>query len=379
MARSEARIQVSIWADPDFRAMSPGAQWTYMFLLSQPDLGYHGVMPLRITKWARSARDLTVAKLRDDLDELDQHEFIVIDPNTEEVLVRSLIRGDEVYRQPSLMHNAAANLPHVESRNIRLRLAIELGRIIADAAAGTIPPIPRGSVAPMEKMLALLGAPTPEGIADAQVKEANDPSPKGAGKGSPKGADHPTPKGSPEGLGIGDRGSTSLTVRTTKASNLSRPRSASPPTDPPPEPDPKPEPEPEPRTRPDVDELCHYLADAIEANGSRRPTIAKGWRTAARLMLDRDGRTVEQIKRAIDWCQRDDFWRGNVMSMPKLRQKYDQLRLQAARGQGQANRGAPGTDLATVTSIRKSTADLRMEAGFELGQLFDQREQGQPS
>ncbi|WKU07986.1 helix-turn-helix domain-containing protein [Micromonospora sp. HUAS LYJ1] len=81
----------------------------------------------------------------------------------------------------------------------------------------------------------------------------------------------------------------------------------------------------------DVDRVCRHLADRIEANGSKRPTIGKTWRDAARLLIDRDGRTVEQILRCIDWCQDDPFWRANVLSMPKLREKYDQLRLAAQR------------------------------------------------
>lgn len=84
--------------------------------------------------------------------------------------------------------------------------------------------------------------------------------------------------------------------------------------------------------RPDVDELCSLLADRIVANGSKRPRITKGWRDAARLLLDEDGRTPEQVRNAITWCQGHDFWRGVVLSMPKLREKYDQLRLAAERG-----------------------------------------------
>lgn len=84
--------------------------------------------------------------------------------------------------------------------------------------------------------------------------------------------------------------------------------------------------------RADVNRLCHHLADRIAENGAKRPTITKGWRDAARLMLDRDGRTEQEIHGAIDWCQADEFWRANVLSMPKLREKYDQLRLQAQRG-----------------------------------------------
>lgn len=83
--------------------------------------------------------------------------------------------------------------------------------------------------------------------------------------------------------------------------------------------------------RDDVERICEHLADRIESNGSKRPTITKGWRDAARLMLERDGRTEEDVHGAIDWCQKDEFWRGNVLSLPKLRDKYDQLRLQAQR------------------------------------------------
>ena len=83
--------------------------------------------------------------------------------------------------------------------------------------------------------------------------------------------------------------------------------------------------------REDVERICRHLADRIEGNGSKRPPIKQSWRDAARLMLDRDGRTEADVHAAIDWCQNDGFWRGNVMSLPKLREKYDQLRLQAQR------------------------------------------------
>jgi hypothetical protein len=92
--------------------------------------------------------------------------------------------------------------------------------------------------------------------------------------------------------------------------------SAKPPTDDPP-------------PRVDVERLCNHLADRIAANGSKRPKVTKAWRDAARLLIDTDGRTEEQIHAAIDWCQADDFWHRNVLSMPKLREKYEQLRLAA--------------------------------------------------
>lgn len=82
-------------------------------------------------------------------------------------------------------------------------------------------------------------------------------------------------------------------------------------------------------SRDDVERLCQHLADRIVENGSRRPSVTKAWRTAARLLMDKDGRPETEIHGAIDWCQNHEFWRGNILSMPKLREKYDQMRLQA--------------------------------------------------
>jgi hypothetical protein len=81
--------------------------------------------------------------------------------------------------------------------------------------------------------------------------------------------------------------------------------------------------------RPDVDRLCEHLANQIEANGSRRPVVNDRWRNAARLMIDVDGRTEEQIRGCIDWSQKHHFWHRNILSMEKLRTQYDRLFLEA--------------------------------------------------
>lgn len=95
--------------------------------------------------------------------------------------------------------------------------------------------------------------------------------------------------------------------------------------------------------RADVEQVCAHLADRIEENGSKRPPITQAWRDAARLLIDRDGRTVDQITRAIDWCQANSFWRSNVLSMPKLRERYDQLRLKATAERDAAQAAAART------------------------------------
>lgn len=108
--------------------------------------------------------------------------------------------------------------------------------------------------------------------------------------------------------------------------------------------------------RQDVDQLCDYFADAIVANGARRPNIAtKAWRDPCRLMLDRDGRTPEEIRGAIRWSQAHEFWRSNVLSMSKLREKYDTLRLQAER----SNQPTP------IRNFRQEATDDLFDAAME--------------
>jgi hypothetical protein len=115
--------------------------------------------------------------------------------------------------------------------------------------------------------------------------------------------------------------------------------------------------------REDVERVCLHLADRIEANGCKRPAITKRWRDAARLLMDRDGRTEQQVTAAIDWATNDEFWRSNILSMPKLRVRYEQLRLAAQRPR-------PGTDLATTNGHRPSTSDQRVQQAAVLADRY---------
>lgn len=86
--------------------------------------------------------------------------------------------------------------------------------------------------------------------------------------------------------------------------------------------------------RPDIEEVLDYLDAALAANGSKIPTRSRKNVDAARLLLDRDGKTIAQVKACIDFATTDEFWRSNILSMSKLREKYDQLRLKAQRQSG---------------------------------------------
>ena len=131
MARTEARIFTSIWRDEHFLALPPSAQRLYMFLLSQDDLAYCGVMPLRERRWASKAAGLTLADIEQDLKALETagRMFIVTDEGTGELLIRSMMRRDSAWKQPNLLKQARESAEQIESPKIRAVLAAELRRL----------------------------------------------------------------------------------------------------------------------------------------------------------------------------------------------------------------------------------------------------------
>lgn len=109
----------------------------YLFLLSQPDLAYCGVLPMWAPRWARKAKGLSVADVEADLAQLAEgpRPFIVMDEDTGELLVRSLIRLDGVWKQPNIMKSARESAALVESSKIRAALLAELLRIPAQESS----------------------------------------------------------------------------------------------------------------------------------------------------------------------------------------------------------------------------------------------------
>jgi hypothetical protein len=98
------------------------------------------------------------------------------------------------------------------------------------------------------------------------------------------------------------------------------------------------EPSKEPSREPSC-RLSHLLADLIAQDGSKRPMVTKRWADAERLLFERDERDGDEVERLIRWCQADEFWRANILSMPKFREQYDRLRKNAKRAQDKQSPG----------------------------------------
>jgi hypothetical protein len=92
---------------------------------------------------------------------------------------------------------------------------------------------------------------------------------------------------------------------------------------------------------PEVVRLSHLLADLIRQRDPKAKLNPDSdrWLNETRLLIkDRDGDTKE-VEDVLRWAQADDFWRANILSPAKLREKFTQLEIkrnQPANGRGHA-------------------------------------------
>ncbi len=84
--------------------------------------------------------------------------------------------------------------------------------------------------------------------------------------------------------------------------------------------------------------LTQLLIDKMTENDPNSSIIRKltskrqeVWINECRKLREIDKRTPEQIEQIIIFSQQDNFWKGNILSMPKLREKFDQLWLKAKK------------------------------------------------
>lgn len=120
--------------------------------------------------------------------------------------------------------------------------------------------------------------------------------------------------------------------------------------------------------RHDVERLCQLLSERVRANGVRQAKgeITPAWRDAARLLLDRDGVSLAEALRVLNWSQDDDFWRSNILSMPKFREKYDQLKLASVRKTGydrKLTNAEEALELSRKLRERRNVDDVRRDGG----------------
>lgn len=168
MPREHANIRIDMWGDSAWRALSRDAQWLYELLLTHPDTNRAGVSDWRPGRLAQMATGTTAADIRRFADELADGYFVVIDDETEEVLIRSFVKYDGVLKQPNMTVTMANDWTGVASKKLRAVVAHEVHRI-RDRH-------PDWNIWGLEKLSTLLESPTLDVRADPSVDPKTDPS-----------------------------------------------------------------------------------------------------------------------------------------------------------------------------------------------------------
>lgn len=129
MAREHANIRLDMWGDQDWRSLTMPAQWLYELLLTHPQTNRAGVCDWRPKRLAAMAAGVTVADVESMADELVQGYFIVVDEDTEEVVIRSYVKYDGVLKQPNMAITMANDWTGVASDRIRSVVAFEVQKL----------------------------------------------------------------------------------------------------------------------------------------------------------------------------------------------------------------------------------------------------------
>lgn len=133
MARDHARVKTSIWLDPDFTALRSAEQHLYLALMSNKGLSRCGVIDYIPSRFERLASDLTAAKFKAAVSGLRAARFVVLDEQTQELLLRSYVRHDGVLDRVNMGKATGTAFEAVVSHPIREAIGEELARLMRDA------------------------------------------------------------------------------------------------------------------------------------------------------------------------------------------------------------------------------------------------------
>ena len=128
-----AQVRRDIWADEDFRELPMRSQWLYLHVITSPTISYCGVADWRPARIAALTDDLTGRDVEVAAVDLECNHYLVIDRDTEEVLVRSWVKHDGLMGKWNMAAAMARTYGEVASKVLRGVIVHELKRLKSDA------------------------------------------------------------------------------------------------------------------------------------------------------------------------------------------------------------------------------------------------------
>lgn len=119
MARKYGRYHCGIWSDKDYQSLDPYHQGIFAALIAYPDISWCGVIDYMPKRLIKISDHLTVETLDAALRFLADQFFLIIDDESEEILVRTFIRWDGVMHQKNVGKAMITALRKVKSQRIK--------------------------------------------------------------------------------------------------------------------------------------------------------------------------------------------------------------------------------------------------------------------
>ncbi|UYB35492.1 hypothetical protein N9A08_12780 [Arthrobacter koreensis] len=310
---------MDMWNDDDWRGLTGNAQGLYLKLLTHPTLTYCGVADWRPGRLAKLTMSMTAQDVIEGAKELQAAAFAYVDEETEEIFLRSFVRHDGLLKHPRLSISMAKDFAAVASPRVRGFFVWELKKMFSEEpelklwSDRRLQTILKGRSEDMKEFCRT--------SCQGEVKGLGQGLAQGFAMDDPKGLANPMAKVLPCDSMPTTTATTTSSKEDTSSSEIA-----------------------DAIFRPDVEALLGRLEARVQENGFRAPARTKKNQDAARLLLDRDRYTVEDITAIIDWATSNEFWRTNIRSMSKLREKIETLKAQATRTQPQSVRADTPVD-----------------------------------
>lgn len=191
MPRDRANLRTDLWGDTSWRRLTHGAQWLYQHILTTPTLNACGVGDWRTVRIAAMSADVTPTLVETWAVELEREFFLVVDRDTEEVLIRSFFRHDGILQQPNPTKGALRQFAGIASGLLRGVISHEMSRLQLENPNGFSKDGHGFNVWELEGMRTLLGTPRID-VKNPSSNPSHNPSPNPSSMGNP----NPSPKGS---------------------------------------------------------------------------------------------------------------------------------------------------------------------------------------
>lgn len=124
MARTYSTQLCTIWDEAAFRELTPFARDAFWMLNSQPEMSAAGSMAMTLRRWKALIGDPISG-----LDELVTAGYVLIDEDTEEVLLVPFAESDGGYKHSKRVHAVRAAVKAIRSASLRSAAVKELQRL----------------------------------------------------------------------------------------------------------------------------------------------------------------------------------------------------------------------------------------------------------